>query len=113
MFGGSVEMAVTKMIGIERVRSRALISRAVSKPSSPGIWTSSRIAAKSSCSSALSASSPELAVATSQSSGDEHGLHRDEVVGAVVDQQDLRPQTRCSHTRISAISWSMSTGLVM
>ena len=43
----------------------------------------------------------------------EHGLHRNEVVVAVVDQQDLRLQTLCSHTRISAVSWSMSTGLVM
>ena len=43
------------------MRSRCLISSAVSKPSMPGIWTSSRITAKSSSSSCRSASSPELA----------------------------------------------------
>ena len=44
-----------------RVRSRCLISSAVSKPSSPGIWTSSRITAKSSCAAGTrSASSPDV-----------------------------------------------------
>ena len=45
------------MIGIVLVRSRCLISSAVSNPSMPGIWTSSRITAKSSrCSRMRSAS---------------------------------------------------------
>ena len=38
-----------------RVRSRCLISSAVSKPSMPGIWTSSRMTAKSSAGAALRA----------------------------------------------------------
>ena len=36
------------MIGIVLVRSRCLITSAASNPSMPGIWTSSRMTAKSS-----------------------------------------------------------------
>jgi hypothetical protein len=54
-------MAVTKMIGTWLVRSRCLISCAVSKPSSSGICTSSRMSATSRWSSWRSASSPEFA----------------------------------------------------
>ena len=43
----------------------------------------------------------------------EHRLHRNEVVVAIVDEQDLGLHPRFTHTRISAVSWSMSTGLVM
>jgi hypothetical protein len=57
----SVLTAVRKMIGVVRLRSRPRMNLAVSKPSMPGIWTSSRTTAKSSSSSALSASSPEPA----------------------------------------------------
>ena len=57
------------MIGTARVRSRSLISSAVSKPSSPGIWTSSRITAKSSWRRWRSASSPEFARTSSGPSG--------------------------------------------
>ena len=52
-----------------RVRSRCLISSAVWKPSMPGIWTSSRIAANSSWSRRRSASSPDAARTRSASSG--------------------------------------------
>jgi hypothetical protein len=50
------------MIGVSRERSRLRISRAVSKPSMPGMRTSSRITAKSFFSARRSASSPEAAV---------------------------------------------------
>ena len=47
------------MIGVCRERSRWRISAAVSNPSMPGIWTSSRMTAKSWSSSRLSASAPD------------------------------------------------------
>src|SRR5690606_18151187 len=47
------------MIGMLRVRSRRLMCAAVSKPSIPGMRTSSRMRAKSWVSSAFSASSPD------------------------------------------------------
>src|SRR5207244_2126509 len=47
------------MIGMWLVRSRCLISSAVSKPSSSGICTSRRMQAKSWSSSSLSAASPD------------------------------------------------------
>src|SRR5919198_4953786 len=54
--------AVRKMIGVSRERSRLLIMRAVSKPSMPGMRTSSRITAKSFFSARRSASSPDWAI---------------------------------------------------
>src|SRR6266850_4183794 len=50
------------MMGVCRLRSRSRISAAVWNPSSPGIWMSSRMRAKSCASSCRSASSPDLAV---------------------------------------------------
>src|SRR5581483_10757480 len=50
------------MIGVSRERSRLLIMRAVSKPSMPGMRTSSRITAKSFLSARRSASSPDCAI---------------------------------------------------
>src|SRR5947209_4356369 len=54
--------AVRKMIGVRRERSRLRIRRAVSKPSIPGMRTSSRITAKSFFSARRSASSPDCAI---------------------------------------------------
>src|SRR5438270_4178648 len=54
--------AVRKMIGVSRERSRLRIMRAVSKPSMPGMRTSSRITAKSFLSARRSASSPDCAI---------------------------------------------------
>src|SRR5579863_10647247 len=48
------------MIGMSRVLARRLMCAAVSKPSMPGITTSSRITANSPVSSAFSAASPDL-----------------------------------------------------
>src|SRR3954471_20105583 len=50
------------MIGVNRERSRLRMSRAVSKPSMPGMRTSSRITAKSFFSARRSASSPDWAI---------------------------------------------------
>src|SRR5436853_1658804 len=50
------------MIGVSRERSRLRIRRAVSKPSMPGMRTSSRITAKSFFSARRSASSPDCAI---------------------------------------------------
>jgi hypothetical protein len=41
------------------------------------------------------------------------GLEREQVLRVVVGDQDGRRVHRCSQTRISDSSWSMSTGLVM
>src|SRR6185369_6441146 len=56
------------MIGVWRERSRPRIIFAVSKPSMPGMRTSSRITAKSFLSASLSASSPDCATIRSWSS---------------------------------------------
>ena len=53
-----------KMIGVCAERLRLRISAAVSKPSMPGMLTSSRITAKSRSSTCLSASSPEPTATT-------------------------------------------------
>src|SRR3954464_475652 len=50
------------MIGVRRERSRPRMRRAVSKPSMPGMRTSSRITAKSFLSARRSASSPDCAI---------------------------------------------------
>ena len=47
------------MIGVRCERSRERIISAVSNPSIPGMFTSSRMTAKSCCRSARSASRPE------------------------------------------------------
>src|SRR5262245_22479035 len=52
------------MIGVACERSRPRISLAVSKPSMPGMRTSSRITAKSCLSASLSASSPDCAASS-------------------------------------------------
>ena len=83
-------MAVRKMIGMSRVRSRRLMCAAVSKPSMPGIWTSSRITAKSSASSALSASSPGRGADQRLVERAEDRLEREQVLRPVVDEQDPR-----------------------
>src|SRR4051794_7519241 len=54
--------AVRKMIGVSRERSRLRMMRAVSKPSMPGMRTSSRITAKSFLSARRNASSPDCAI---------------------------------------------------
>ena len=107
------------MIGTSRVRSRCLISAAVSKPSMPGIWTSSRITAKSCVEQrSRSACSPESASTTLDAERLEHGLQREQVLRPVVDEQDAGAAgsdlaiSRCSQTRMSDSSWSTSTGLV-
>ena len=56
----------------------------------PGIWTSSRITANSSCSSRRSASSPESARTSSCAERLEDRLEREQVLGPVVDEQELR-----------------------
>ena len=110
----SVLTAVRKMIGVVRLRSRPRMNFAVSKPSIPGIWTSSRTTAKSSSSSALSASSPDPAAPQVDLQRLEHRRQREQVLRAVVDEQDARRVVyRCSHTRMRESSWSTSTGLVM
>ena len=79
------------MIGDVRLRSRPRMSAAVSKPSIPGIWTSSRIDREVAAQrSSRSASSPESAVTQRAPERLEHGLEREEVLRAVVDEQDPR-----------------------
>ena len=82
------------MIGMCCERSRCLISSASSKPSSSGIWTSSRMHAKSSSSSSFSA-------AVARGDRDEpvperleDRLEREQVLLAVVDEQDVRALRR-------------------
>ena len=65
----SASAAVRKMIGVARLRGRVLIICAASRPSIPGICTSSRITAKSSESSLRSASSPDPARTVRSPSG--------------------------------------------
>ena len=60
-------MADTKMIGVSRVRGLPRINRATSKPSIPGICTSSSTSPTSSSSRQRRASSPELAQRSSHS----------------------------------------------
>ncbi len=62
-------MAVTKMIGTVCMFGRVFIKRAVSKPSMPGIWTSSNTRAKSPFRTCSSASSPDSAVMISAPNG--------------------------------------------
>ena len=76
------------------VRSRCLISSAVSKPSSPGIWTSSRMNAKSWWSSSRSASSPERRADEVLAERLEDRLEREQVLRAVVDEQDVDDRLR-------------------
>ncbi len=72
------------------MRSRRLMYSAVSKPSRSGIWTSSRMTAKSSCSSRRSASSPEVTVTQRQASGASTASSASRFSRPVVDQQDGR-----------------------
>jgi hypothetical protein len=85
-----LEIAVTKMIGTSRVRSRRLMYSAVSKPSMLGHLDVEQDHREVVVQQALSASSPEVAVTQRQASGARHGLERDEVLGPVVDEQDGR-----------------------
>ena len=79
------------MIGIVLVRSRCLITSAASKPSMPGIWTSSRITAKSSrCSRMRSASAPDVGGDELVAERLEDRLEREQVLRAVVDEQERR-----------------------
>ena len=84
------------MIGIVLVRSRCLISSAVSNPSMPGICTSSRITAKSLVSRRRSASSPERRGHELVPERLEDRLQREQVLRAVVDEQQgsIRPSPR-------------------
>ena len=67
---GSAPAAVRKMIGTSGVRPRRLICAAVSKPSMPGMSTSSRMTANSSPSAASRAASPDRTATSSWSSDD-------------------------------------------
>src|SRR5947209_5385795 len=69
MYEGSLWMAVRKMMGMCRLRSRSLMIFAVCRPSSTGICTSIRITAKSPSSSSRSASRPEVTLTSSCPSG--------------------------------------------
>ena len=123
--------AVMKMIGVCADLRRLRISCAVSRPSSPGMLTSSRITAKSCCEHLLQR-------LLARGRGDdvllqllEHGTQRQQLVGTVVDDQDAgavdvrasrhvaadtaiasrRWRHRDSHARSTPIMSSVSTGL--
>ena len=82
-------------MGVSELRSRLLMSCAVSKPFIPGICTSSRMTAKSCSSTWRSASSPELARTSSGAQRLQDGLQRHQVLGPVVHHQDAGPGLRC------------------
>ena len=100
------------MIGTFLVRSRRLIRAAVSKPSMPGICASRRISAKSSLQQRaqrlLAGAGPYQGLVE----GAEDRLEGQEVLRAVVDQQDPGSVGHESHDRKTESSWSTSTGLV-
>ena len=120
-----------KMIGVFAERARPRMRAAVWKPSSCGMLTSSRITANSVAQEraqrfGAGARGDDAVVAVG-----EDRLEREQLVGAVVDQQhvDRRRRAhlelgahgalregsryRCSQLRSWATRWSASTGLAM
>ena len=79
------------MIGVCADLRRARISAAVSKPSMPGMLTSSRMTANSCSSSQRSASSPERGGDDVLAELLEDRPEDEELVGQVVHDQDVRP----------------------
>ena len=81
--------ALIKMIGVVSERGRCRISAAVSKPSIPGMFTSSRMTAKSCLSRQRNASLPERRADQILVQVCQDRLVGEQLVGAVVDDQDI------------------------
>ena len=78
-----------KMIGVARLRSRERTSRAVSKPSMPGIATSRMISAKSCSSRRAERLDPGVREHELAAERRERGFDRDQVGLVVVDDEDV------------------------
>src|SRR5258706_3583792 len=89
------------MMGVCRLRSRSRISAAVWNPSSPGIWMSSRMRAKSCASSCRSASSPDLAVISFCPSGSSIASRATKPPGSLSTRRMLT---------VSCTAWTFSLG---
>ena len=117
--------AVRKMIGVWADRLPLRISAAVSKPSMPGMLTSSRMTAKSCCSTCRSASAPDRADDEVLAQLLQDRLVDEELFRQVVDDQDVGligvrhgssdlSSRRSEPTRLAVIGmvryWSTSIG---